>query len=321
MAAADGASFASPSSGSVEDRPDVTFRLTGAGLRTATMREPSSFTIETLDAASGARVATGGQAFFVSVRGVAQVRARIIDHDDGTYTCTWQPPQSGKYTFVVNLFGRPIPGCPFNVSVYAPEPSALHSIVRGDALHTAHSQKVHTFDVSFRDNLGAVTRAVDIDVFVEPAPPSSPRARGSEAPSASAAKARQPGRLAEDSALPQKGDPDGDGDDESTSRGASDRQQRRQRSSVDVFSRGRRPGKSPHKGAPSDTAKGAPSAAAGAATERLAVSGVLRVSLRKATGLDSADLNGKSDPYALPPHTARSATDVACPSSPTPCPW
>ena len=155
--------------------------LSGSDLGKATVREKCAFTIEAVDAATGKRMSRGGEPFFVSIRGVANVRARIVDHDNGTYSVSWQPPQSGKYSVLVSQFGVPIQGCPFAVEAAPPEPSPLHSTVRGEALTTAHSQQTHTFDVSFRDQLGAVTQAVDLDVFIEPAPLASPRARGSTA--------------------------------------------------------------------------------------------------------------------------------------------
>ena len=82
---------------------EVYYRLSGTGLRTATVREPATFSIEACDD-KGARVeAAGDGSFFVSVRGVAPVRARIMDHADGRYTVSWQPPQSGKYSFNVRI--------------------------------------------------------------------------------------------------------------------------------------------------------------------------------------------------------------------------
>ena len=94
---------------------EVYYRLSGTGLRTATVREPATFSIEACDD-KGARVeAAGDGSFFVSVRGVAPVRARIMDHADGRYTVSWQPPQSGKYSFNVSHFGVPLDGCPFTV--------------------------------------------------------------------------------------------------------------------------------------------------------------------------------------------------------------
>ena len=85
------------------------------------MREAAEFTIESLDA-NGARVATSGE-FFVSIRGVATIRARVVDNEDGTYTVSWKPHQSGRYQLLISHFGVPLPGCPFYAIATTPEPS------------------------------------------------------------------------------------------------------------------------------------------------------------------------------------------------------
>ena len=149
------------------------YRVTGEGAQRATVREPASFGIETI--AEDGSPTPGGEALFVSIRGSAVVHARLADHADGTYTVSWKPPQSGAYHVVISKFGLPLPCCPFTIIAQTPEPSALTSFARGEALTTAHSQKTHTFDVSFRDALNAVTHAVELDVFVEAVPQGSPR--------------------------------------------------------------------------------------------------------------------------------------------------
>lgn len=158
-------------------------------LAKATVREATSFRIETF-LPNGQRVATGGETFFVSIRGVAPVRARLTDNEDGTYTINWKAPQSGTYHVTVSKFGIPLKGCPFTILATTPEPSPLTSSVSGDGLRMAHSQRTHTFDVCFKDGLGAVTHAVELDVFVETVPLGSPRtvaaAAAAPAPAASA---------------------------------------------------------------------------------------------------------------------------------------
>ena len=151
----------------------LSFRLIGE-FDKVTVREPATFGIEALTE-HGKRMAAGGESLFVSIRGVAQVRARIMDNEDGTYTVHWHAPQSGTYHVTISRFGVPIAGCPFTVVAATPEPSAAMSSVSGEGLYTAQSQKTHTFDVFFKDRLGAVTQAVDLDVFVEVAPQHSPR--------------------------------------------------------------------------------------------------------------------------------------------------
>ena len=160
---------------------DVTYRVYGDGLCKATVREATKFTIETVDF-SGVRVARGGEPLFVAIRGVARARARIYDHGDGLYTVEWKPAVSGHYTIAVSLFGVAVPGSPFALEATTPEPSPLHCTVHGVALERAAARVTQSFEVSFRDKLGATTHAVELDVFAEPVIPGSPRQRASPLP-------------------------------------------------------------------------------------------------------------------------------------------
>lgn len=90
------------------------FRLEGQGLSQVTVREPAHFTIFALDAKEKV-INKGGESFFISIRGVTHVRARVEDHEDGRYTVRWQPTQSGQYHICVSHFGEPISGSPFTV--------------------------------------------------------------------------------------------------------------------------------------------------------------------------------------------------------------
>ena len=47
--------------------------------------------------ASGERQPRGGDSFFIAIRGPSQVRARVLDNDDGTYLVAWKPTVSGTY--------------------------------------------------------------------------------------------------------------------------------------------------------------------------------------------------------------------------------
>ena len=163
--------------------PIAKYRLSGAGLIEATVREVQSFVIETLDA-HGRCVLRGGEAIFVAIRGVAPMRARVWDHEDGRYTVTYKCPQSGTYTIAVSVFGVPVPGSPFRVRAAPPEPSASQCELSGEALTRGVARETQSFAVAFRDRLGATTRAVDLDVFVEPVPAGSPRSHPSDASSA-----------------------------------------------------------------------------------------------------------------------------------------
>ena len=166
--------------GGVSVTAAVAYRV--SGLHTATVREAASFSIEVLDEASGERMHRLGEEFFVQVRGVARVRARVVDAGGGLYTVTWRPPVSGHYSIAIHSFGHMLPGSPFAVVATTPEPHASRCFVRGAALRQAAALEAQTFEVGFRDKLGTLTHAVDLDVFIEPVPPGSPRSPGWKPP-------------------------------------------------------------------------------------------------------------------------------------------
>ena len=148
----------------------VECRASGRGLSEASTRQPAEFLIEAYDAA-GRRQQQGGDAFFVTVRGVQKVRARVVDNGDGSYAVSWTPPQSGFYSIAVSCFGLSIPGSPFTVTATQPLPWAPNCVVSGEALSRAVARKTHSFEVSFKDRLGYTTHAVDLDVYVEAVAP------------------------------------------------------------------------------------------------------------------------------------------------------
>ena len=152
----------------------ATYRIFGEGFRRATVREKAAFTLEALDA-EGKRVYRGGDPIFVNIQGVTRARARIKDNEDGSYTVTWRPVQSGPYKIVVANLGKPLPGSPFMCIASTPEPFAGECEVKGDALERCMARETQNFAVSFRDRLGVITHAVDLDVFVEPLPMTSAR--------------------------------------------------------------------------------------------------------------------------------------------------
>ena len=61
----------------------------GEGLTVATCGQFAAFTIEARDA-NGVRMRTGGDSFFVYVRGPSRVRAEVTDNSDGTYSVQWR---------------------------------------------------------------------------------------------------------------------------------------------------------------------------------------------------------------------------------------
>ena len=146
--------------------------VSGEGLKCATCRTPTYFWITAHDAA-GQQRACGGDTFFVAVRGPSAVRARVVDNGDGTYLAVWKPSTSGVYSITISLFGITLPGVPFQVVAATNQPCPSKCEVRGDALHRAVSRNTHAFEVLFKDRLGQVASAVELDVFVEQVPHAS----------------------------------------------------------------------------------------------------------------------------------------------------
>ena len=156
----------------------VSYAASGLGLQRATVREAARFNI-TACTANGQKSSIGPSTdFFVQVRGVARVRARIVagGKDESFMTIEWKPTCSGQYHIVVSRLGVPIVGSPFSVHATDAEPHAPQCAVRGAALANAVSRDMNHFEVEFKDKLGCVTHAVELDVFVEPLPQDSPRA-------------------------------------------------------------------------------------------------------------------------------------------------
>ena len=138
----------------------------GDGLSKATVRQPATFQIEAYDEHNERR-GTGGDAFFIAVRGGSKVRAHLTDNDDGTYVVKYCPSVSGKYTITVSLFGVSLPGSPWPLEVISPQPSAERCLLKGDALTSVVARTPSSFEVRFRDAFGAVATAEELDVFVE----------------------------------------------------------------------------------------------------------------------------------------------------------
>ena len=149
-------------------------RLTGDGLRAATVRQPAYFLIQAVDA-NGKRRHEGGDKFNVSIRGMSQTRARITDNNDGTYLVIWKPHVSGIYSISVALNGTTLPNTPFTCSALPTLPCPQNCVVRGEHLTSAVSRATHHFEVLFKDKLNQVAHAVDLDVYVEPVPQTSAR--------------------------------------------------------------------------------------------------------------------------------------------------
>lgn len=172
-------------------------RVHGKGLSEATVRQQASFTIEAHDAYSQQRM-SGGDPFFVMIRGCGvRVRSKVHDEGDGTYTVTFKTELSGRYAIVVSLIGESLPGSPFMCHAQTPTPVAGLCLVRGPALNTAVAREPQKFEVQFRDGMGSIAHAEELDVYVElesdsedvpdaiGTPQTSTGAEGKEAPSPS----------------------------------------------------------------------------------------------------------------------------------------
>ena len=145
---------------------NITWHFSGDGMERATCREEATFQIAASDE-SGASVGLCNEPIKVAVRGVQAVRSRLTPNPDGSITVGWQPRQSGKYEIVITHASKAIPGSPWIVQTSRPEPHASQCIIRGDGLLHAVARTPTTFEVSFRDALGAIASAVDLEVFVE----------------------------------------------------------------------------------------------------------------------------------------------------------
>lgn len=142
--------------------------------RKAAVHHPSTFAIEAYDGCA-TPLTVGGDSFFVHIRGPARVRGRVTDNGDGTYKCTWTPPLSGFYQIAVSSFGISLPGSPFTFEATTPLPFAPNCVASGTGLTAAVARATQTFEVEFKDKLGYVTQAVDLDVYLESMPVGSPR--------------------------------------------------------------------------------------------------------------------------------------------------
>ena len=151
-------------------------------LAQAVMNQPVSFTIISCNEQSQ-RFEAGGDTFIVAIRfvglGVADVRAKIIDNEDGSYSVTFKPTCAGKCTVRVSLRDRTsgkdeeLVGSPYTCVVAGlsgPPPVASKCEVRGGALSAVEAQTLERFFVSFRDAFGKATHACDLDVWVQPVP-------------------------------------------------------------------------------------------------------------------------------------------------------
>ena len=144
----------------------------GDGLSMAKARMATSFTIEAYKA-DGTPRTTGGDKFAVFIRGRGEkVRSKVVDHQNGQYTCHYTPYSAGKLMIAVTLRGGAsgdslLPGSPHICHVVTSMASAPMCVIRGRSLQSATARKEEFFEVQFKDPLGQVAHAEDLDVYVE----------------------------------------------------------------------------------------------------------------------------------------------------------
>lgn len=128
-------------------------KVEGAGLSVAMVRQTASLTI-TAFTEMGSMQNRGGDTFFVAIRGQSQVRAKVVDNENGTYHVSYKPSVSGSYRISISTpFGEPVPGSPSTVNAITPKPEAIKCELRGVSLTLAISAS-NSFEVRFRDALG-----------------------------------------------------------------------------------------------------------------------------------------------------------------------
>ena len=132
----------------------------GRGLHVATVRALNTFSIQACDAEQQQRT-SGGDTFFVSIRGNSKVRARVRDQGDGTYVVEYMPSVSGFYTISISIFGEPLRESPFDLAVINTSPDPVKCECRGDALTTAVARQNHTprCDIAMRSAMSRMQRS------------------------------------------------------------------------------------------------------------------------------------------------------------------
>eukprot|EP01113_Clastostelium_recurvatum_P018917 TRINITY_DN222_c0_g1_i3.p1 TRINITY_DN222_c0_g1~~TRINITY_DN222_c0_g1_i3.p1 ORF type:complete len:958 (+),score=357.35 TRINITY_DN222_c0_g1_i3:135-3008(+) len=106
-----------PVSVSVKAAPSANLSYAaGPGLEKVFDNEPARFTIYSVDVDGKPRT-DGGDPFDVVIKGPQDVKAEVVDNNDGTYGVTWAPEHTGDYTVEVTLRGEHIKNSPHQVNV------------------------------------------------------------------------------------------------------------------------------------------------------------------------------------------------------------
>ena len=136
-------------------------------LEVATTHTLTTFVIETYTR-DGEKQTAGGDRFLVTIRGRGEkVRPTVADHGTGRYTVGFKPHTSGKLMISITLGGEAVAASPYTCRVCNLVASAPCCVVRGAALTAAIARQEHSFEVLFKNALGQVAHAEDLDVYIE----------------------------------------------------------------------------------------------------------------------------------------------------------
>ena len=94
--------------GGVEGDPGKV-RAYGPGLQGGVANKSAEFTVNALNAGSGALA--------LSIDGPAKVKMNCVEQEDGTYLVTYNPTVAGSYEISVRFAGQHIPGSPYKVRI------------------------------------------------------------------------------------------------------------------------------------------------------------------------------------------------------------
>lgn len=95
--------------GGAEGHPEKV-KAYGPGLSRGKVGEAAQFTVNALEAGSGALA--------LSVDGPAKVKMNCSENSDGTYNVNYNPVIPGDYTISIKFAGEHIPGSPYNVTIF-----------------------------------------------------------------------------------------------------------------------------------------------------------------------------------------------------------
>jgi hypothetical protein len=127
--------------------------LTGQGLKAAKRGEVASFRIEAFDQ-WGNKLNRGGASFSATiVSPLDQQLVKIVDEQNGAYSCSYVVNSFGDYSLTVRLAGTSLPGMPRTVAV--PGPSTAHCSVSGPGIAKPVSLRETFFDIHICDSSGS----------------------------------------------------------------------------------------------------------------------------------------------------------------------